>query len=763
MKNVLKRAVSILLVLVLLFSICACGSQTASNEGAGTTAPNGNDAQGTVPADPSAGETAGTEEPSGEAVDLDNGETILTVTRGDVTVTIDKVSGMVTGVASDYDAVTMTGIHVDAGINGSSVFNQIGYKDFHSIATYELPVLYPRMKDMPEYTVDSILLTDEGFEIRWTCGDYGFRYIYTILPDGLAMEAEVTTTLTEDVAVNGVGFVVKGLDGFTLVDTTYEFPGATPAGRRSYKGINRYSCTSSDYSAPAIQFTDGSKTVNVLFVDEVEKWTTGSYYDADNKPCAAFLAAAEGWLNAQRPMTVGTLYIPLRQPEVDPYQAISLFWAELGYAVPADTASTDGLAAVYSAHPYGTMDTGYFNRWTLAEYAEHLDAIAAMGFDAVWLLPVFSHTGSNVYEPIDQGVVDQRYGGIEEAGVFTERAHKLGMSVLFDFVPHGPRPNYSFAREHDNWVAKNMNGENRIEWECVSFDYNITEYYEYSYELAKYYAETIGLDGARIDCSMGGLPNWFSPEGDRASASGLQAGVNVVTALREGFKAGGSEVLLLPENFHPSPAYATVTDVFYDMPLYRAMYDMKWSTHSDAEYAEALTHWLEAEHLTSVAGQLKLRFLGNHDTVSWTFDAARAQKVYGTEKAKALWMAIGWIDGVAFIYQGDEDPATYNLKGENLEAFFTDLISAKRELLPNTLDTRYIYSGNEIFAFYRFREEAGDAKLVLVNLGSKTASFELQPGETVIHAIGGYECRDAAITLEPYTGVILQSDCSLMP
>ena len=59
-------------------------------------------------------------------------------------------------------------------------------------------------------------------------------------------------------------------------------------------------------------------------------------------------------------------------------------------------------------------------------------------------------------------------------------------------------------------------------------------------------------------------------------------------------------------------------------------------------------------------------------------------------------MMLGWIDGVLYIYQGDEDPAAYHLEGENLEAFFTDLIAAKREYLPNTLDTAYLQTGSAI-------------------------------------------------------------------
>lgn len=682
---------------------------------------------------------------------------VLTLTRGDVTVTVDPATGMLLSVSSDYDSITMDGVFVDAGIDEQSVFNQVGYTDLSLLATYELPILWPKRKELPEHTVNSVTATEAGFEVSITCGDYTFLYCYGILENGVSLSVKLTTAREEPVPVNGVSFLVRGIRDFTLDNATFEFPGSTPAGQLRFTGSTKYKATSADYAAPVIQITDGVKTNNILYVNEVEKWTTGCYYDENGRPCAAFLAATEGYLSKDTPMEVGTLYLPLRQPDTDAYTAVSEFWAQLGYHTPTDTNATESLQAIYSGHPYGTMDTNYFNQWTLAEYASQLDGIAGMGFNAVWLLPVFQHTGDNVYEPIDEGLIDQRYGGLEEAATYIETAHQEGLKVLFDFVPHGPRPVYPFAKEHDDWISKNRGGVNQIEWECVSMDYNHPEYAQYMQELSQYYAQEIGLDGARIDCSMGGLPNWASATGLRASAAGLSAGVNVVKSIRNGFLAADTQVLLLPENFHPSPAYAPYTDVFYDMPLYRCLFDLNQSGASDEELVARLSHFLEAESKTSVAGQLKLRFLGNHDTVTWTFDAQRAQSLYGTERAKALWMAFGWIDGVLYIYQGDEDPATYHLEGENLTQFFTDLIAAKKAYLPTHYATHYLETGTPVMAFYRYGADGEDARLVLVNLSDSAQTYSLSDGDTPLAAIGDYRIDGSTITLEAYAGIILDS------
>ena len=673
--------------------------------------------------------------------------------KGALTAAVDTETGFLTAAETEWDRLSFDRVFVDVGFDGKSLLNQLGYIDMGGLATYELPTLYPRMKELNKPDAVTVERSGDGFTSSLRYGALTVLYRYTMLENALALNVTLSVSDDSRHEINGVGFVTAGIEGFSLVSSTFEFPGSTPSGRLEYRTRMRYRADAADYAAPVVQLRDeGVKTANILFVDEVEKWTTASWSDENQRPCVGFLAACEGYLQKDAPMEVGTLYLPLLKPDQDPYEAVSDFWTQLGYHTPEDTHATDDLVAVYSAHPYGTMDTGYFNRLTLAQYAEQIGNVADMGFDAIWLLPVFRHTGNNVYEPIDQGEIDERYGGIGEAKTFLSSAHARGMKVLFDFVPHGPRPVYPFAKEHDSWIAKDKDGKNRIEWECVSMDYNHPDYAAYNTELAKMYAETIGLDGARIDCSMGGLPNWNGSEtGLRASAAGLMAGKNVVRCYREGFKAGGADVLLLPENFHPSPAYAEVTDVFYDMPLYRTLYNLNRAGLSDAEYVQALTQYLEAEHKTSVKGQLKLRFLGNHDTVTWTFDAARAQTIYGVEKAKAMWVALGWIDGVIFAYQGDEDPKTYRLDGENLETFFRDLIAAKRAYVPNTLDTEYLSSGSGVFAVRRF--DAHTNRLVLVNLSDHAAVYPVSGA--VLAAIGDVETSETGTVLAPYAGVIL--------
>ena len=40
------------------------------------------------------------------------------------------------------------------------------------LATYELPALYPRMREKTAYTVGTITVTEEGFEVPLTCREF---------------------------------------------------------------------------------------------------------------------------------------------------------------------------------------------------------------------------------------------------------------------------------------------------------------------------------------------------------------------------------------------------------------------------------------------------------------------------------------------------------------------------------------------------------------------------------------------------------------
>ncbi len=201
---------------------------------------------------------------------------------------------------------------------------------------------------------------------------------------------------------------------------------------------------------------------------------------------------------------------------------------------------------------------------------------------------------------------------------------------------------------------------------------------------------------------------------------------------------GGKPSFILPENFNPLPNYYHCTDIFYGMNLYRAFVELEPLLQTaPASYAAQLTDFLEREALITPAAYRKLRFLGNHDTVSWVWQSKRAVDCYGTGGAKALFALISFIDGVPMLYQGDEDPSLYGGSGDNLTAYFTTLFRHRKQHLPaGSNTTTYLHTGTPLMAF--IREPGTDDSvsaaydclgngrvLVLINLSDKEEQYPL--------------------------------------
>ncbi len=115
---------------------------------------------------------------------------------------------------------------------------------------------------------------------------------------------------------------------------------------------------------------------------------------------------------------------------------------------------------------------------TFAEAAERLPAIAAMGFDTAYLLPIhpigttFRKGRNNTLDagPDDPGVpyaigsehgghdaIDPALGTLEDFRAFRERAEELGMEVALDLAIQAS-PDHPWVKEHPEWFTVRPDG-----------------------------------------------------------------------------------------------------------------------------------------------------------------------------------------------------------------------------------------------------------------------------------------------------------------
>ena len=607
----------------------------------------------------------------------------------------------------------MAGIIADAGVDGQYARGTQVFDCLDEKRTWELPQIAPT--GVLEGAFQGFQWEDGALAAAYQGKKVEIRQLYDLCGECLRVQVKVKNLSAGRVTVNGVAFTA----GVGLKDGYAEFPANVPGDQFFPGQTPAYQAVSCGLAGSMTHVENKEGHLNVLFLDEMEKWSQGAYAREEDL-CCCYIAAVECWLEPEEECTCGNLYIqPVAEGE-DPYLMIRDFFDGLGYH-PALDGLREGV--LYSCHPYGTMDNDFQRPKDMYAYAKELPDIKALGVDHIWVLPIFEHLDRGVYHPTDQKIIDKRYGGDEAVQYFIQEAHKLGMTVLFDYVPHGPAPEDPLAKEKAGWCSVRRDLRRQAEWNCVSFDMTNPEYLRYTSDLVNNHVRRFDIDGARIDCAMGGLSNWAAGEGRRPSASNLRGGVEISGAIKKGFLEMGKKALTLPENFNPVPVYYPVTDVFYGMNLYRALVMFQQDQPDGKTLAKRLTRFLEIEHKVMPPELKKLRFLGNHDTVSWVWQKCRAYEAYGLDKAKALFALMAFIDGVPMIYQGDEDPKIAGKNGPVMRAFFQRLYQARKQYLGEGVQIEYLHLDQGAMAFERDTEFG--KRLVLINLenGWETVSL----------------------------------------
>jgi hypothetical protein len=123
-----------------------------------------------------------------------------------------------------------------------------------------------------------------------------------------------------------------------------------------------------------------------------------------------------------------------------------------------------------------------------------------------------------------------------------------------------------------------------------------------------------------------------------------------------------------------------VADLTYDAQLYFLLMDLHARQAPPAEWAGQIVQFLRDQQLTLPPGALKMRWISNHDTVSWTFQKNRPLVLYGVDRMRALMALCAFAEGVPMLYQGDEDPAVYGRKGPSSVAFLAKVYGLRKRL-----------------------------------------------------------------------------------
>ena len=354
------------------------------------------------------------------------------------------------------------------------------------------------------------------------------------------------------------------------------------------------------------------------------------------------LSEASGELLPGKPWQIGDFYTGYLQTDADgALKSVHQWMADLQMTVPADRSEKVKETILYSFHP-GMADHPMQDWGGFVPSTGQLPRIAALNCNTVWILPIESECP---YIPDDFYKMARGIGTPQEYKMLVDTAHKLGMKVWQDVVPHGGRKTNSRAKTHPEWLLRDEKGNVVPRTGC--FDYNHPGWQKYLRSVVENYTREYKLDGWRIDTSgFSSRPNWSKnlPYSRSSHAMG-QGGLNMMRQLREGARKVNPDAVTLGEC--DGSIFGTQADMIYDFPLCRNVLRSMLTLPPEV-FARELALWLDEEQRAELKDMVRLRYVDSHDE-------PRAELFYGPDALRAAFALTAWIDGVPMIYKEGED------------------------------------------------------------------------------------------------------------
>ncbi len=298
--------------------------------------------------------------------------------------------------------------------------------------------------------------------------------------------------------------------------------------------------------------------------------------------------------------------------------------------------------AIYQINPRTFSSDG-----TIKAVEKELPFIAALGFETVYLCPIFSEDDSkdescwsdrqkksktgnpkNPYRIKNYFTVDEEYGTTEDLKSFVLRAHELKMHALLDLVYMHIAPNADILKTHPEFARHDEKG--RIIASLYHFPYlnfDCPGLREYLYSNMVYLLTEIGCDGFRCDASDE-TPLDFWTEGKKR----IQRIKPDAVLIHEGSKT----------------EYLKTFDAMYGFSYHESLYKILDGTGTVEEFKNDFNSVFEKVP----KGTFIVRDMDNHDTVTdWP---ERVEKLAGHDGTEMLIALNYFISGIPMVYCGNE-------------------------------------------------------------------------------------------------------------
>ncbi|URD60941.1 alpha-amylase family glycosyl hydrolase [Sphingomonas sp. KRR8] len=156
-------------------------------------------------------------------------------------------------------------------------------------------------------------------------------------------------------------------------------------------------------------------------------------------------------------------------------------------------------ASIYQIYPRSFADTNGDGVGDLKGITAHLDHVASLGVDCIWISPFFTSPMKDYgYDVADYRAVDPLFGSLADFDALLARAHQLGLKVIIDQVYSHSSDEHPWFRESRSsrtnpkadwyvWADAKADGSPPNNWQSVfggpswTWDARREQYYHHSF------------------------------------------------------------------------------------------------------------------------------------------------------------------------------------------------------------------------------------------------------------------------------------------
>jgi glycosidase len=400
--------------------------------------------------------------------------------------------------------------------------------------------------------------------------------------------------------------------------------------------------------------------------------------DATNPQLLGVNGAADSVLTMAKPQAPGEYYFTLiaRDPNGNLDRTRQFFSVTANGQLIPGTIKTNP-AWVQQARVYEIFVEAFTPQGTLKAAAARLNYIKAMGFNVIWLMPIFDNNfridgvGAG-YDIVDFYNVAPEFGTNADFRDFTDRAHQLGIRVVLDVTPNHTSQAHPFAAEvrqyrensrYWNFYQHNLisNGNYRpnlperrsnnglfiyydgFSEEIINYNWADLDARLYMIDVYKFWINEMGADGYRFDV-------YWGPARRANNGNGGENEMGV--PVREALKHTRPDIWLLAEDGGVGVGTERIyadggggVDSGYDWPLY---FDGFRAGSALTSNVNNLHSKIFNNNFYPGPNSFFFRFLENHDEWRLAYLASSIQQTM------PLAATLFTIPGIPLVYAGQE-------------------------------------------------------------------------------------------------------------